>query len=56
MFIKVLGSAAGGGFPQWNCNCANCQGLRDGTIQAAPRTQSSIIVSDNGKEWVLCNA
>ncbi|MCL3025782.1 hypothetical protein L6P87_20010, partial [Klebsiella pneumoniae] len=27
MFIKVLGSAAGGGFPQWNCNCANCQGL-----------------------------
>ncbi len=56
MFIKVLGSAAGGGFPQWNRNCANCQGLRDGTIQAAPRTQSSIIVSDNGKEWVLCNA
>lgn len=56
MFIKVLGSAAGGGFPQWNCNCANCQGLRDGTIQAAPRTQSSIIVSDHGKEWVLCNA
>ncbi|MGM3310138.1 pyrroloquinoline quinone biosynthesis protein PqqB, partial [Enterobacter hormaechei subsp. steigerwaltii] len=56
MFIKVLGSAAGGGFPQWNCNCANCQGLRDGTLQATPRTQSSIIVSDNGKEWVLCNA
>lgn len=56
MFIKVLGSAAGGGFPQWNCNCANCQGLRDGTIQASARTQSSIIVSDNGQEWVLCNA
>ncbi|MEG7499278.1 MBL fold metallo-hydrolase, partial [Enterobacter hormaechei] len=56
MFIKVLGSAAGGGFPQWNCNCANCQGLRDGTLQATPRTQSSIIVSDKGKEWVLCNA
>ncbi|MDQ8601312.1 MBL fold metallo-hydrolase, partial [Klebsiella aerogenes] len=56
MFIKVLGSAAGGGFPQWNCNCANCQGLRNGTIQATARTQSSIIVSDNGKEWVLCNA
>ena len=56
MFIKVLGSAAGGGFPQWNCNCANCQGLRNGTIQASARTQSSIIVSDNGKEWVLCNA
>ncbi|HCL8128819.1 TPA: pyrroloquinoline quinone biosynthesis protein B, partial [Enterobacter hormaechei] len=37
MFIKVLGSAAGGGFPQWNCNCANCQGLRNGTLQATPR-------------------
>ncbi len=56
MFIKVLGSAAGGGFPQWNCNCANCSGLRNGTIQAQARTQSSIIVSDNGEDWVLCNA
>jgi coenzyme PQQ precursor peptide PqqA len=37
------------GFPQWNCNCANCQGLRDGTIQASARTQSSIIVSDNNR-------
>ena len=56
MFIKVLGSAAGGGFPQWNCNCSNCKGLRDGTINAHARTQSSIIVSDNGEDWVLCNA
>ncbi|WP_297198789.1 pyrroloquinoline quinone biosynthesis protein PqqB [uncultured Pluralibacter sp.] len=56
MFIKVLGSAAGGGFPQWNCNCANCSGLRSGTLQAKARTQSSIIVSDNGTDWVLCNA
>ncbi|KAA5972469.1 pyrroloquinoline quinone biosynthesis protein PqqB [Pantoea sp. M_9] len=56
MFINVLGSAAGGGFPQWNCNCANCSGLRNGTIQAQARTQSSIIVSDNGEDWVLCNA
>lgn len=56
MFIKVLGSAAGGGFPQWNCNCANCSGLRNGVIQAEARTQSSIIVSDNGEDWVLCNA
>ncbi len=54
MFIKVLGSARAS--VDMDCNCANCQGLRDGTIQAAPRTQSSIIVSDNGKEWVLCNA
>ena len=56
MYIKVLGSAAGGGFPQWNCNCANCQGVRNGTIQATARTQSSIILSDNGEDWVLCNA
>ncbi|UCB32624.1 pyrroloquinoline quinone biosynthesis protein PqqB [Duffyella gerundensis] len=56
MLIKVLGSAAGGGFPQWNCNCHNCQGLRQGTLKSTARTQSSIAVSDNGKEWVLCNA
>lgn len=56
MFIKVLGSAAGGGFPQWNCNCVNCVGVRNGTLQATRRTQSSIIVSDNGVNWVLCNA
>ncbi|ELN2737215.1 pyrroloquinoline quinone biosynthesis protein PqqB [Pluralibacter gergoviae] len=56
MLIKVLGSAAGGGFPQWNCNCANCSGLRSGTLAAKARTQSSIIVSDGGEAWVLCNA
>jgi pyrroloquinoline quinone biosynthesis protein B len=43
--IRVLGSAAGGGFPQWNCNCRNCSGVRDGTLRARPRTQSSVIVS-----------
>lgn len=56
MRIKVLGSAAGGGFPQWNCNCANCSGVRAGTINARPRTQSSIAVSANGVDWVLVNA
>lgn len=56
MKIIVLGSAAGGGFPQWNCNCPNCDGLRKGTIQAKARTQSSIAVSDNGTDWVLINA
>ncbi|WP_158769567.1 pyrroloquinoline quinone biosynthesis protein PqqB [Paraglaciecola sp. L1A13] len=56
MKILVLGSAAGGGFPQWNCHCANCKGLRDGTIKATARTQSSIAVSPNGKDWVLINA
>jgi len=56
MKILVLGSAAGGGFPQWNCNCRNCHGVRSGAVRARPRTQSSIAVSVDGKDWVLFNA
>ncbi|WP_022962780.1 pyrroloquinoline quinone biosynthesis protein PqqB [Halopseudomonas pelagia] len=56
MHIQILGSAAGGGFPQWNCNCNNCDGLRKGTLRAKPRTQSSIALSDDGVNWILCNA
>ncbi|MGB8338638.1 MAG: pyrroloquinoline quinone biosynthesis protein PqqB [Burkholderiales bacterium] len=56
MFVHVLGSAAGGGFPQWNCNCNNCRGVRDGSIKAHPRTQSSIAVSSDGINWALLNA
>ncbi|GGY59273.1 hypothetical protein GCM10007387_47140 [Pseudoduganella albidiflava] len=56
MKIIVLGSAAGGGFPQWNCNCRNCAGVRSGTLAATARTQSSIAVSGDGKDWVLINA
>lgn len=56
MLIHVLGSGAGGGFPQWNCNCHNCSGLRRGTIKARARTQSSIAVSGDGINWVLFNA
>jgi pyrroloquinoline quinone biosynthesis protein B len=56
MKIRVLGSAAGGGFPQWNCNCPNCVALRDGTFDLRPRTQSSIAVSPDGTDWVLINA
>ncbi|MEX1032133.1 MAG: pyrroloquinoline quinone biosynthesis protein PqqB [Cellvibrionaceae bacterium] len=55
MFVNVLGAAAGGGFPQWNCNCPNCRGLRQQTIKAKARTQSSIAVSANGEDWVLFN-
>lgn len=55
MFIKVLGSAAGGGFPQWNCNCPMCHGVRQKTIKATPRTQSSIAVSCDKTDWVLFN-
>jgi pyrroloquinoline quinone biosynthesis protein B len=53
--IRVLGSAAGGGFPQWNCNCPNCGGYRAGTLQARARTQSSIAVG-GGDSWALVNA
>src|SRR5262249_17569220 len=53
--IRVLGSAAGGGFPQWNCGCPNCRGVRAGTIRATPRTQESVAVSANGEGWVLLN-
>jgi pyrroloquinoline quinone biosynthesis protein B len=53
--IHVLGSAAGGGFPQWNCNCHNCAGYRAGTLNATARTQSSITVSADGEHWVLFN-
>jgi pyrroloquinoline quinone biosynthesis protein B len=55
MKIQVLGSAAGGGFPQWNCNCDNCHGVRNGTIKAHSRTQSSIAVSADGERWVILN-
>jgi pyrroloquinoline quinone biosynthesis protein B len=58
MKIRVLGSAAGGGFPQWNCNCRNCAGLRGGTLRARGRTQSSIAVraGDAPAAWALVNA
>ena len=57
MKIRVLGSAAGGGFPQWNCNCRNCSGLRNHTLRAFPRTQSSIAVSGTAASaWALVNA
>ena len=56
MQVRVLGSAAGGGFPQWNCNCTNCSGFRSGTLHAAARTQSSIALSADGDRWYLINA
>jgi pyrroloquinoline quinone biosynthesis protein B len=56
MKIHVLGSAAGGGFPQWNCNCPNCRGFRLGTLRAKARTQSSIAISAEEPAWVLINA
>ena len=56
MQIRVLGAAAGGGFPQWNCGCPNCRELRAGTLDARPRTQESVALSADGERWVLLNA
>ncbi|MFI4929992.1 MAG: pyrroloquinoline quinone biosynthesis protein PqqB [Burkholderiales bacterium] len=57
MRITILGSAAGGGFPQWNCNCHNCHGVRSGRVRAKARTQSSIFVRpDVGSDGILFNA
>jgi pyrroloquinoline quinone biosynthesis protein B len=54
--IHVLGSAAGGGYPQWNCNCDNCRAVRKGDPRFLARTQSSIVVSADHERWVLINA
>lgn len=57
MNIRILGSAAGGGFPQWNCNCRNCRGVRTGTLDARRRTQSSIAIRGADEcAWTLVNA
>lgn len=56
MRIHVLGSAAGGGFPQWNCNHPNSRRARDKAPNARARTQSSIAVSNDGERWFLFNA
>ncbi|MEM6939164.1 MAG: pyrroloquinoline quinone biosynthesis protein PqqB [Pseudomonadota bacterium] len=54
MKVRVLGAGAGGGLPQWNCGCRNCQDARLGRIPSM--TQSSVAVSPDGAEWVLLNA
>jgi pyrroloquinoline quinone biosynthesis protein B len=56
MRIKVLGAAAGGGFPQWNCGCPNCRDLRSGALAARPLTQECVAVSADGERWFLLNA
>ncbi len=56
MRVRVLGSAAGGGFPQWNCNCGGCRRARAGDEAVRPRTQASLAVSADGARWVLLNA
>lgn len=56
MQIKILGSAAGGGFPQWNCACANCRRVRAGTFAGKPRSQAQVAVSADGETWFLLGA
>jgi pyrroloquinoline quinone biosynthesis protein B len=56
MRIRVLGAAAGGGLPQWNCGCANCRDARSGHPDVAPQTQECVAVSADGERWVLLNA
>ena len=56
MRIEILGSAAGGGFPQWNCGCRNCQAIRAGTFQGKSRTQTQVAITNDGQSWFLLNA
>ncbi|MHA6485208.1 pyrroloquinoline quinone biosynthesis protein PqqB [Paenibacillus sp. strain BS8-2] len=56
MIIKVLGSAAGGGYPQWNCACPNCIRLRAGDTAVSARSNDSLAVSPDGIHWALLNA
>jgi coenzyme PQQ biosynthesis protein B len=54
LHARILGAAAGGGLPQWNCGCTNCNLARAGEIPA--QTQSSVAVSGNGRDWAILNA
>ena len=61
MRVRVLGSAAGGGLPQWNCGCPNCSGLRNGTVKSRPRSQTQIAIAADPEYalrayWTLVNA
>ncbi len=55
MRVKILGSAAGGGFPQWNCACSNCSRFRSGTLRGSARSQNQVAFSadPDGKIWFL---
>jgi len=56
MLAKVLGAAAGGAFPQWNCACPQCKAVRAGTFTGQPRTQAQLAISEDGVSWTLLNA
>jgi pyrroloquinoline quinone biosynthesis protein B len=56
MRVKILGSAAGGAFPQWNCACPNCRALRAGSFLGKARSQAQIAISADGNSWFLLGA
>src|SRR5271154_1972553 len=56
MQVKILGSAAGGAFPQWNCACANCRSVRAGTFHGKPRSQTQLALTQDGRAWFLLGA
>jgi pyrroloquinoline quinone biosynthesis protein B len=56
MRVKILGSAAGGAFPQWNCACPNCSALRAGSFSGKARSQAQIAISAEGNSWFLLGA
>src|SRR5258706_14550832 len=56
MRVRILGSAAGGGFPQWNCACPNCSRLRAGDLHLKARTQAQVIVCADPDECYRLNA
>jgi pyrroloquinoline quinone biosynthesis protein B len=56
MHVKILGSAAGGGFPQWNCACPNCRLVRSGNFPGKARSQAQVAVSQDGRSWFLLGA
>src|SRR5580704_11318291 len=56
MRIRILGSAAGGRFPQWNCACGNCVAVRTGKFSGKARTQAQLALSADGSTWFLAGA
>src|SRR5579875_2398379 len=56
MRVRLLGTAAGGGFPQWNCGCPNCRAVRAGEARASARTQTCVALSADGRRWFLVGA
>jgi pyrroloquinoline quinone biosynthesis protein B len=56
MRVKILGSAAGGAFPQWNCACANCSAVRAGTFHGKARTHTQIAITQDERSWFLLGA